>query len=45
VAFIVAFLGVFLANRYLRKVTMRGVQIIVSVMLFGIALGLRSGLI
>jgi uncharacterized membrane protein YfcA len=45
VAFIAAFLGVFLANRYLRKVTMRGVQIIVSVMLFGIALGLRSGLI
>jgi hypothetical protein len=45
VAVVAAFLGVFLANRYLHKVTMRAVQIIVSVLLFAIALGLGSGLI
>ena len=45
VAVIATFLGVFLVNRYLHILSMRGVQIIVSVMLFAIALGLGSGVI
>jgi uncharacterized protein len=40
-----AFLGAFIGNRLMKKVTMRTIQLIVSVMLFGIALALGSGLI
>lgn len=40
-----AFLGAFIGNRLLKKVTMRTIQVIVSVMLFGIAMGLGAGLI
>jgi hypothetical protein len=45
VATIAAFLGAFLGNFWLKKVTMRIIQILVSVMLFAVALGLGSGLI
>jgi hypothetical protein len=38
-----ALLGSLLGNRYLKKVTMRGVQRIVAVMLFSVAIGLISG--
>jgi uncharacterized protein len=40
-----AFLGAFVGSRLLKKVTMRAIQLIVSVMLLGIALALGSGLI
>ncbi len=40
-----AFLGAFIGNKLIKKVTMKGIQIIVSIMLFGIAIGLGSGLI
>jgi uncharacterized protein len=40
-----AFLGAFIGNRLMKKVTMRTIQILVSLMLFAIALGLGSGLI
>lgn len=40
-----AFLGAFIGNRLVKKVTMRSIQVIVSIMLIGIALGLGSGLI
>jgi len=40
-----AFLGAFIGNRLLKKITMRAIQIIVSLMLFGIALGLGLGII
>jgi hypothetical protein len=40
-----AFLGAFIGNRLMKKVTMRTIQLIVSVMLSGIALALGSGLI
>ncbi|MFO0753266.1 MAG: sulfite exporter TauE/SafE family protein [Thermodesulfovibrionales bacterium] len=40
-----AFLGAFLGKRLLRKVTLRGVQMLVAVMLFVIALALGAGLI
>lgn len=40
-----AFLGAWTGSRFLKKVTMRGVQILVSALLFLIALGLGSGLI
>lgn len=38
-----AFLGTFLGSRLVGKVTRRGIQVIVSVLLFAIALGLASG--
>jgi uncharacterized protein len=44
-ATISAFLGAFIGNRLMKKVTMRTIQILVSLMLFGIALALGSGLI
>jgi uncharacterized membrane protein YfcA len=44
-AVISAFLGAFIGNRLVKKVTMRSIQIIVSIMLIGIALGLGSGII
>ena len=40
-----AFAGAFIGRKLLKKVTMHLVQLIVSVMLFGIALGLGTGLI
>jgi uncharacterized membrane protein YfcA len=40
-----AFAGAYLGNRYLKKITMRGVQLIVAVMLLVVALGLASGLL
>lgn len=40
-----AFLGAFIGNKLIKKITMKGIQIIVSIMLFGIAIGLGSGLI
>lgn len=44
-AVISAFSGAFIGTRLVKKVTMRSIQIIVSVMLLGIAAGLGSGLI
>ena len=40
-----AFVGAALGNRYLKKMTMPGIQRIVAVMLFAVALGLISGLL
>jgi uncharacterized protein len=40
-----AFLGAFLGSRFMKKVTMRAIQILVAIMLLGIAVGLGSGLI
>lgn len=40
-----AFLGAFVGNRLVKKITMRTVHIIVSVMIFGIAIGLAAGII
>ena len=40
-----AFFGVFIGKRFLKKVTMRGIQLLVSIMLIFIALGLISGII
>ncbi len=40
-----AFAGALLGNRYLKKLTMRGVQLIVAVMLLAVALGLASGVL
>ena len=45
VAVLSAFLGVFVGKRFLKKVTMRGIQLLVSIMLIFIALGLSSGAI
>ena len=45
IAIISAFFGVLLGNRLLKKITMRTVQIIIGMMLFGIAIGLISGVI
>jgi len=45
VAIVAAFLGAFIGNRLLKKVTMHTVQIIISILLIIIALGLISGLI
>lgn len=44
-AVIAAVLGSILGNRYLRKATMGGIQIVVAFMLFGVAAGLISGLL
>ncbi len=40
-----AFLGAFIGNRLLKKITMRTIKIIVSFLLFSIALGLGLGII
>lgn len=40
-----AFLGAFLGNRLIKKITFRTIQIIVSILLFIIAIGLGMGLI
>jgi hypothetical protein len=44
-ATISAFLGAFIGNRLMKKVTMRTIQILVSGMLFGIAFLLGLGII
>ncbi len=44
-AILFAFTGIFAANRLLKKVTMRMVQLTVSALLFVIAIGLISGII
>ena len=43
-AVLAAFLGAFLGNRYLKKMTMRGVQWVVAVTLFAVSIGLVAGL-
>ncbi|HYH67570.1 MAG TPA: TSUP family transporter [Urbifossiella sp.] len=40
-----AFVGAFLGNRYLKKMTMKGVQRIVAAMLVAVAVGLVAGLL
>lgn len=45
VAIASAFLGTFLGNRLVKKVTMRSIQMLVSLMLLGIAIGLAGGLL
>lgn len=40
-----AFLGAFLGNRYLKRMTMHGIQRVVAVMLFAVAVGLVSGVL
>jgi uncharacterized membrane protein YfcA len=40
-----AFLGAFLGSRFMKEVTMRAIQVLVAVMLLGIAVGLGLGLI
>lgn len=40
-----AFLGAFIANQWLKKVKMNVIQIIVSIMLFGVAIALGIGMI
>jgi uncharacterized membrane protein YfcA len=44
-AILAAFAGAALGNRYLKKMTMPGIQRIVAVMLFAVAIGLISGLL
>lgn len=45
VAVLCAFFGAWLGNRHLKKMTMPGIQRLVAVMLFAVALGLISGLL
>jgi hypothetical protein len=44
-AIVSAFLGAFIGNRLMKKVTMRTIQVIVGIMLFGIAGALGTGII
>lgn len=44
-AIVSAFLGAFIGNRLMKKVTMRTIQVIVAIMLFGIAGALGTGII
>jgi uncharacterized membrane protein YfcA len=44
-AVVCAFLGAFIGNRLIKKVTMRAIQVIVSFLLLGIAVALGTGLI
>lgn len=44
-AVVAAFLGAFFGNRYLKKMTMHGIQRVVAVMLFAVAIGLATGLL
>jgi uncharacterized protein len=44
-AVLAAFAGAWLGNRYLKKLTMRGVRVIVAAMLLLVALGLASGVL
>ncbi|MCL4502244.1 MAG: TSUP family transporter [Deltaproteobacteria bacterium] len=45
VTVLAAFAGAFLGRRLLKKVTLRGIQILVAVMLLGISVGLAMGII
>jgi len=40
-----AFLGAFIGSRFMKKATMRAIQILISIMLLGIAVALGLGLI
>lgn len=40
-----AFLGVFIGKHLLKKVTMQSIQVLVAIMLFGIAIGLGIGIV
>ncbi len=44
-AVVCAFLGAFIGNRLIKKVTMRAIQVLVSLLLLGIAVALGTGLI
>ena len=44
-AVLAAVMGAFLGNRYLKKMTMRGIQWVVAVMLLAVAIGLATGLL
>lgn len=44
-AVLAAFAGAYLGARYMQKVTLRGVQLVVAVMLLVVALGLMSGVL
>lgn len=44
-AVLAAFAGAWLGNRYLKKITMQGIQSVVAVMLFLVAIGLMSGIL
>lgn len=44
-ATVAAFFGAFLGSRLLKKVELRAIQVLVAILLFGIAIGLGSGLI
>ena len=44
-AVVAALAGALLGNRYLKHVTMKGIQAVVAVMLFAVAVGLISGLL
>ena len=44
-AVVSAFVGALLGNRFLKKLTMRGIQRIVAVMLFAVAVGLVCGIL
>ena len=45
VAVVAALIGALVGNRFLKSVTMKGIQNIVAIMLFSVALGLISGLL
>ncbi len=45
VAVVAALIGALVGNRFLKSVTMKGIQSIVAIMLFSVALGLISGLL
>lgn len=44
-AVLCAFAGAYLGNHFLNKVTMRGIQVVVAVLLFAVGAGLVSGLL
>lgn len=44
-AILAAFAGAFVGSRLIEKITMRGIQILVAIMLMGVAIGLGTGVI
>jgi uncharacterized protein len=44
-AVVAALAGAVIGNRFLKRVTMKGIQVVVAVMLFAVAVGLISGLL
>jgi uncharacterized protein len=44
-AVVAALVGAIVGNRYLKSVTMRGIQSVVAIMLFAVAIGLISGVL